>query len=113
MAEVGSRTPAHTHVAFVVLASLTKAMAGFKHNDLRTALETLLDELPALVSQPNNKITSGINRIVFNLVIMLRIFIVCGFRLIVKGGDPVPKKRPGAPVRLVGAINPPPRAKWG
>jgi hypothetical protein len=98
LAEVGSRTPAHTHVASIVLASLTKAMSGYKPNDLKTALETVLDELPALmVGQPNNKITSGLNQIVVNLVIMLSIFIVCGCRLIVKGGDPVPKRRPGAP----------------
>jgi hypothetical protein len=59
LAEVGSRTPGHTHVASIVLASLTKAMSGYDNRDLRTALEALLGELPALVGQPNKKIATG------------------------------------------------------
>ena len=59
LAEVGSRTPGHTHVASIVLASLTKAMSGYDNHDLRTALEALLGELPALVGQPNKKIVTG------------------------------------------------------
>jgi hypothetical protein len=50
LAEVASRTPGNTHVASIVLSTLTKGMTGHDSAGLKTALEALLGELPSMVS---------------------------------------------------------------
>ncbi len=50
LAEVASRTPGNTHVASIVLATLTRAMKGHATAGLKMALEALLGELPSIVS---------------------------------------------------------------
>jgi hypothetical protein len=50
LAEVASRTPGNTHVASIVLSTLTKGMTGHDTAGLKTALEALLGELPSMVS---------------------------------------------------------------
>lgn len=50
LAEVSSRTPGNTHVASIVLSTLTRAMTGQDTAGLKTALEALLGELPSIVS---------------------------------------------------------------
>ena len=49
LAEVSSRTPGNTHVASIVLSTLTRAMTGQDTAGLKTALEALLGELPSIV----------------------------------------------------------------
>ncbi len=55
LAEVASRTPASTHVASIVLSTLTKAMTGHNTAELITSLETLLAELRSSNGSPRAK----------------------------------------------------------
>jgi hypothetical protein len=104
LAEVASRTPAHTHVASIVLSALTKGMTGHDTTGLTTALEALLGELPSMVAHGLKK-ASKVMCIVMNIQCCLSLILcMCGLLLLgctyftqIEGGDPVGQKRPGAP----------------
>lgn len=59
LAEVASRTPVNTHVASIVLATLTKGMLGHDMVGLKTAMEALTLELPSMVGQELKKSVKG------------------------------------------------------
>jgi hypothetical protein len=59
LAEVASRTPVNTHVASIVLATLTKGMLGHDMAGLKTAMEALTLELPSMVGQELKKNVKG------------------------------------------------------
>jgi hypothetical protein len=61
LAEVASRTSATTHVASLVLSTLTKAMTGHNAAELSTCLEALLAELPSMVGHGPNRIVKGVD----------------------------------------------------
>ena len=59
LAEVASRTPINTHVASIVLSTLTKGMIGHDMVGLRRAMEALMLELPSMVGQEQKKSVKG------------------------------------------------------